>query len=42
VIMREFFSGVNLLRDIARASLTPEDRGETTPCEAAIIPPGKL
>jgi hypothetical protein len=28
VIMREFFSGVNQLRDIARASLTPFDRGE--------------
>lgn len=41
VIMREFFSGVNLLRDIARASLTPEDRGETTTSGPA-IPPGKL
>ena len=29
VIMREFFSGVNRVRDIARASLTPQDRGET-------------
>lgn len=28
VIMREFFTGVNRLRDISRASLTPEDRGE--------------
>ncbi len=28
VIMREFFTGVNHLRDIARASLTPFDRGE--------------
>ena len=28
VIMREFFTGVNNLRDIARASLTPLDRGE--------------
>jgi len=28
VIMREFFTGVNHLRDIARASLTPQDRGE--------------
>jgi len=40
VIMREFFSGVNLLRDIARASLTPEDRGETSPCGPAMLPPG--
>lgn len=30
VIMREFFTGVNRLRDISRASLTPEDRGEKT------------
>jgi len=29
VIMREFFSGVNRVRDIARASLTSADRGET-------------
>jgi len=29
VIMREFFTGVNRLRDIARKALTPEDRGET-------------
>lgn len=28
VIMREFFTGVNNLRDIARASLTPFDRGD--------------
>ncbi len=28
VIMREFFTGVNRLRDISRASLTAEDRGE--------------
>lgn len=28
VIMREFFTGVNHLRDIARANLTPFDRGE--------------
>lgn len=28
VIMREFFSGVNRVRDIARASLTAADRGE--------------
>lgn len=28
VIMREFFTGVNHVRDIARASLTPADRGE--------------
>ncbi len=28
VIMREFFTGVNRLRDISRAALTPEDRGE--------------
>ncbi len=28
VIMREFFSGVNRVRDIARASLTSADRGE--------------
>ncbi len=29
VIMREFFSGVDRVRDIARASLTSADRGET-------------
>lgn len=29
VIMREFFTGVNRLRDIARKALTAEDRGET-------------
>lgn len=28
VIMREFFTGVNRLRDISRAALTAEDRGE--------------
>lgn len=29
VMMREFFTGVNRLRDIARKALTPQDRGET-------------
>ena len=29
VIMREFFTGVNRLRDIARKALSPVDRGET-------------
>ena len=28
VIMREFFTGVNQVRDIARAALSPYDRGE--------------
>jgi hypothetical protein len=41
VIMREFFTGVNHLRDIARASLSPEDRGETNPCGPAVPLPGQ-
>ena len=41
VIMREFFTGVNHLRDIARASLSVEDRGEISPCGPAIPPPGQ-
>jgi coproporphyrinogen III oxidase-like Fe-S oxidoreductase len=41
VIMREFFTGVNHLRDIARASLTAEDRGETSACGPAIPLPGQ-
>ena len=41
VIMREFFTGVNHLRDIARASLTAEDRGETSACGPAVPLPGQ-